>query len=198
MQYSTRLQEQVAPVIEPVSVDEAKQFLKLNHDDDNDVIADIIMAAREYCEAYTGRSFITRTYQYLLDQWPDTQLQILSLPKPPLQNVSAIETIGFADNLETYDTAHYYQDTISIPGRVVIKSGHMPPQSQRDIAGVQIIYQAGYGEMATDVPAPLRQAVLRLTAYLYENRDMHDQTQDILKMSGVLMLLAPYKIVRLP
>ncbi len=197
MQQNTSVKELIAPTVEPISVTEVKAFLKLDHDADDSLITDLIIAARLYCEQVTGRSFIMRQYQYMLDQWPNEKLQILSLPKPPLLDVVSIHYYDEKEVRQLYPAEYYYSDAVSTPGRLVLKSNVTPPITYRKAAAIEITYHAGYGHVATDVPAPLRQAILRLTAYLYEHRDMHDRMQDAMQMSGVMMLLSPYKMVGL-
>jgi hypothetical protein len=45
---------------EPVTVQEAKDWGKIEQDVDDDLIEELITAAREVCEDYTGLGFITR------------------------------------------------------------------------------------------------------------------------------------------
>lgn len=46
---------------EPVTLQEAKDWGKIEQDADDDLIEELITAAREECESYTGLGFITRT-----------------------------------------------------------------------------------------------------------------------------------------
>ena len=45
---------------EPVTVQEAKDWGKIEQDVDDDLIEELITAAREVCEGYTGLGFVTR------------------------------------------------------------------------------------------------------------------------------------------
>ena len=56
-----QLTETAQPETEPVSLDDAKAHLRIDHDADDDVIARLISVARMMAEEYTGRAFIRRT-----------------------------------------------------------------------------------------------------------------------------------------
>lgn len=43
--------------MEPVTLEEAKLYLRVGHDDEDALISDLIVAAREYCETYTEQEY---------------------------------------------------------------------------------------------------------------------------------------------
>jgi uncharacterized phiE125 gp8 family phage protein len=59
-----------APAAEPLSLAEAKAFLRVEHDDDDGVIAALIAGARLYVEGQTRRALLTQTWRLVLDAWP--------------------------------------------------------------------------------------------------------------------------------
>ena len=60
------------PAVEPVTISELKNFLKVDPGDDtqDDVLATLAMAARSWCEGFTGRRFVQQTWQLLMDFFP--------------------------------------------------------------------------------------------------------------------------------
>lgn len=58
------------PAVEPVSLDDAKAFLRVLIDDDDELISCMITAARQYCEQYTQTQFITATWKQTFDIFP--------------------------------------------------------------------------------------------------------------------------------
>jgi uncharacterized phiE125 gp8 family phage protein len=73
-----------------------------------------------------------------------------------------------------------------------------PPAPGRSASGIEIAFSAGYGDAGTDVPAPIRQALVLLVAHWFENREplRADAAQaEIPHM--VSTLLAPYRGRRL-
>jgi len=149
-------------------------------------------------EAETGRALISRTYRESLDSWEmpgrtaDNGRQF-RLSMPPLISISSI-TIFDADDVGTvWNATHYYVDAASDPGRIAVRSGGFL-RPGRAVAGIEILFDAGYGASASDVPEALREGVLRLTADAYLNRDGNSDRP--LPMA-VQSLLAPFRRVRL-
>jgi uncharacterized phiE125 gp8 family phage protein len=58
------------PAVEPLSLDEAKLHLRVDIVDDDELITVLIQAAREYCEEFCHRAFITQTWKLVLDHFP--------------------------------------------------------------------------------------------------------------------------------
>src|SRR6185295_19907165 len=58
------------PAVEPVTLAEAKLFLRVEHDDDDDLIAALVAGSRIHVEAQTRRALITQTWRLTRDAWP--------------------------------------------------------------------------------------------------------------------------------
>jgi len=70
-----------APAIEPLSLAEAKAFLRVETSDDDDVIGALIAGARIHVEAQTRRALITQSWRLAIDAWPDDG-RLIVLPAP--------------------------------------------------------------------------------------------------------------------
>jgi hypothetical protein len=77
-----------APTTEPVTVAEAKAHLRVDAEvaEEDTLIAAYISAAREYCEGFQNRAYVTQTWELWLDEWPETDH--IDIPLPPLQEPS--------------------------------------------------------------------------------------------------------------
>lgn len=67
----------------PVGLDETKNFLRVDIDDDDDLINMLIGAATEACEAFTMRSFVQKGFKQTLDSFPyftDTTMSQMAYP----------------------------------------------------------------------------------------------------------------------
>lgn len=162
------------PETEPLEIEEAKLHLKVETDDDDTSITALIMAAREYCEGFQRRAYITQTYELWLEEFPGKDY--IELPMPPLQSVESIVyyEIGEDTGIEFED---YFVVTEGEPGKVVLNYGESwPPVTLRPVKGVCITFVAGYGDDAEDVPAKVKQAMLLLIGAWYENREAYATT----------------------
>ena len=188
-----RLDLVTAPTKEPVTVTEAKAFLRITGDTEDTLIASLITVARSAAESYTRRAFITQTWKMFRDDWPTTkgnrwwdgvrQLPISELrgqgvvvmPLPPLQSVTHIKTYDDADAATTFSTGNYqvsaYSGDFANQGRITLRdSGSGWPTFERNADGVEIQFGAGYGDDAADIPGQIRQAIKHQVSTLYEDR----------------------------
>ncbi len=189
-----RLTETTPPAAEPLTLDETKTFLRVDHDNDDSQITGLIAAARQFCESLTGRSLITRSYSLFLDSWPDNGAA-LALPQPPLLTVTQINVYAADNSSAVFSAANYFADTAGAPGRLVLAEGASPPLPGRIASGIEIRFTAGYGAAASSVPVLLRQGMKQMIAHLYAHRG--DSPDQALLASGAAALFQPYRVVSL-
>jgi uncharacterized phiE125 gp8 family phage protein len=90
------LQLNTPPATEPVTLAQAKAWLKVETDDEDALIAALIPAARARAEWHTGRAFVTQGWTLWLDRVGDC----VELPLPPLAGVESV-TLYAADDAAT-------------------------------------------------------------------------------------------------
>lgn len=179
------------PAIEPVTLAEAKVHLKVDTTDDDALIMRAISGAGARAEWHVGRAFITQSWMLRLDCWPQSNL--IEIPLPPLQVVNTITTYAMDDAATVLDPASYQVDTASAPARIVLRAGASPPLDLRAMDAVEIAFTAGYGDDETDVPAPIREAILEFVAHLYVHRG-EDGGDPVVTAQA---LLAPYRMLKI-
>lgn len=130
-----------APGEEPVTLAEAKAWCRIDVPDEDALVSALIAAARLQVEGLTGRALVSQTWR--LTTCPAGRLVVLPV-------IPAIALVAAPDG------AVLQADAVLLAA----------PTSE----AVSIDYTAGYGASA-DVPSDLKQAVLMLVAYWYENRD---------------------------
>lgn len=157
------------PSEEPVTLEEAKNHLKVDMADDDSLITALIRTAREHAEAITRRALITQTWELSLDNWPAGNE--ITIPLPPLQSVDSIKYTDSAGVEHMLDLNICIVDTFSEFGRIVLKRDYSWPSETLQAAdAVHIRFTAGYGN-AEDVPQPIKQAILLMIGWWYEQRE---------------------------
>jgi uncharacterized phiE125 gp8 family phage protein len=172
------------PTQEPITLAQAKEHLRVDGTDEDDVISNLILTARKYCETYQNRAYAQQTIELTLDNWPDC-LEPIELPRPPLISVESVKyyTTDNAENV--WDISQYYVDYDNEPGRISPNySVIYPSDVLRPINGIKVRYTAGYApkiinnsdgstsaDYCANVPQTVKQAMLLLIGDWYENRD---------------------------
>jgi uncharacterized phiE125 gp8 family phage protein len=163
------LKNKTPPASEPITLDEAKEHLRVDGPEEDLIISSLVKAAREWCESFSGRSYVTQTWEIVLDDFPAEDY--IKLSRPPLQSVTSIKYYG-TDNTEyTMTATDYFVDIKSEPGRVALAYGESwPSTTLRPINGVIITYDAGYGD-STLVPDKIKAAIKLVLGHLYVHRE---------------------------
>lgn len=178
-------------IIEPVSVTDVKIQLRYDESDTSpDVILEpLITAAREWCEAYQKRVYITQTLELSLDEWPvSCEIEI---PRPPLRSVTQLTYVASDGATKVWDSSNYLVDDYSFVARIVKKSGVPWPQGQlAAVNGIRVLFAAGYGDNPIDVPQKIRYAITLLTMHWFENGmcDAPDAVKSLLMQDRLVML----------
>lgn len=155
------------PVDEPITLAQAKDHLRVLHDDEDDLITDLVTVSREQAEHICWRALITQTLRYQLDRFPP----MIEPPRPPLQSVSSITYVDTAGATQILDASKYQVDTKSMPGRIVPAFGTSWPSTRAVPNAVTVEFIAGYAD-PNKVPKRIVQAMKMFVGYFYRHRDM--------------------------
>ena len=175
-----RLVVVTSPATEPVTLAEAKLWLRVDDDADDDLIAELITAARGIIEELTSRALVSTTYRAEWDQLPAAgmyqgaaTIRELVLPRGPLVSVAWIKySADDASGTETtFDAANYTVGNIDRNrlGRLWVDADSDWPTLGDFPGALRCQFVAGYGAAAL-VPAELKVAVKLLLTHLYQNR----------------------------
>ena len=161
------------PAVEPVTVAEAKNHLRLLLNDDDSQIANAIISARQSVERDTGKSLITQTWRLRLDMWPKDGI---TLHHAPVQSVSSITYVNDAGSTTTWLSSEYDVLSDGVPAHIQPAWNFDWPEVRGDYKGITVTYVTGYGDTGSSVPYELRSAVLLRTEMLYdgENQQLID------------------------
>ena len=204
--------------IMPMTLSELKQILRVDPDnfDQDDELIRMLKSSIKILEEYTGRSFLTKTFDFALDRIPYSQEDKLTegfstgpfmektqnyivLPKAPVVAITSFKYYDDSDTENTFATSNYYLDNFSDPGKIVLRrSQTFPDVASLRVANAFIVrFTAGYGATPQDIPPALKQAIGLYTSHLYENRELYIEQKQLPVPMTLQTLLQPYRVVRL-
>ena len=121
----------------------------------------------------------------------------VNLPFSPLVSVTHVKTFDDSDNATTMASSRYFVDTASDYGRVVLRTGETWDDMLRVANAIEITYVAGYGSVATSVPAGIRQGIIVLASHFFENPEMVIKGQNISVIPTLVnSLWKPFRNIR--
>jgi uncharacterized phiE125 gp8 family phage protein len=148
-----------APASEPITLTNAKTFLRIEHNADDEAITRGISAVRLAAEQYLRMALLPQTWDYSVAN--PSGLRIW-LPFGPAQSITSITLTNEAGATTTMAASNY---RLSVDGYTVHLSN---PQS---IEKLTIRYVASIAATASDVPAPILQGMLHHLTVMMENRE---------------------------
>jgi uncharacterized phiE125 gp8 family phage protein len=169
------------PEAEPISLADAKAYLRLEHDAEDGLVTTLIAAAARQVEKMTRRVLVAQRWR--LDVALPEDGGFVALRPRPVREVEAVRLARSDGTLQTLDPEAWRFDW----------AGERLSFATRPVGGrrVEIDLAVGYGA-PEDVPEPLRLAVRRLVADAFERRSGADGPP-----ADVLGLVAPYQDLRL-
>jgi uncharacterized phiE125 gp8 family phage protein len=183
-----------APTSTVISLAEAKTFLRIDsdYDDDDAYITSLINVATGVVEEFTRRRLITQTYIIYYDEFPP----YIDLQVGEGANVTHIKYYDTNNVQQTLDASNYDVDAKIRPGRIYeSENGDFPDTFERPNA-VEVKFIVGGS--ASNVPAPIVQAIYIIVGRYYENRQ--DVVTGTIASELPLMvdhLLTPYRLLEL-
>jgi hypothetical protein len=141
-------------VVEPVSLTDAKNWMRIDYTSDDSLIQSLLNASRVHLEKLTGLSFVNkliRTNFELTGYVPSVWM--VDLPYGPLV---CVDELKIKTGMNTYNTMTKNEDYEIIGGKLWLYTQGI----------YSALYQGGFGTL----PEDLADDILALTAWQYENR----------------------------
>lgn len=184
----------VPPAAEPVSLADAKTYLRIGGDSEDALVASLVAAARARIEALTRLALVNRTIRVTLDRWTcgTVETRRVELPVRPVAELLEVR-VADADGTPQIVTDRFTPEAGS-SGKLAWTSGGFPWPRTRT-GGIGIDYVAGFGPGPEAVPAGLAMAVKRLAAHGYHARDPGSLQEKL--PDDVAGLLSPWRRIRL-
>lgn len=168
------LEQLTPPAIQPLSLKEVKNHLRILGDDHDDEIISLIEEVTSLLDGRggeLGRCLITQRWKWTFDA-PGAGKGQIEIPLPPLQ---AVESIRWR-RVDTEVGALW--DDVDVASNVDVLYGHyvgrmepLPHYVWPWAPGerVELVFRAGFGDSSTDVPAVLRRAMKFILAHWFEH-----------------------------
>lgn len=166
----------VAPAAMPVTLAEAKAHANVIGDHDDALITDMIAAAVQAYDGPAGtlgRCLIAQSWRLTLDEFPARGAAI-ALPLPPVSAVSSVSFVDPAGATVTMSPSAYRVTGLGSMSAARISpaiGASSWPTAARAPDAVEIVFVAGFGPTAADVPQDLRRLILATVATLYLQRE---------------------------
>lgn len=157
-----------APAVAPVSLDDAKMHLRVDHSHEDSLIVALIDAASAHIDGQgvLGRALITQTWA----TWVGSAPGVVTLPVGPFQSLTSIDYYDSDNALQSGTLSDFETRLAGDFVTVQPKSGASWPTAYSRADAIKITYVVGFGDTGDDVPQSIRQAMLLLIGHWYENR----------------------------
>jgi len=156
----------------PVTLEEVKEHIHVDHNDEDARILDFIKAATERLDGRDGslgRCLITQTWKWLVDRYASE----ITIPLPPCRSIDAITYLDTAGVIQTLDPGDYQAFALgAVEGtRIRPAYGKSWPIIRNMPEAVAITFTAGFGDAPEDIPEPIRTNIKMRVGHLFEHRE---------------------------
>lgn len=183
------------PAQEPLTLADLKAHLRIDSNAEDVLLGSLLLTSRLHIEAALDIALITQTWMLVLDRWPAGAA--LDIPMSPLQAVTGVRVKASTAATINVPSTSYLVDIASRPPRLVW-NGEARPDPGIKAGGIEIDFTAGFGADGASVPAPLKHAILLLTAHWYEHRDPVEIGSAAARIpDAVSDLIQPFRKIRL-
>lgn len=162
-----------------ITLEEAKQHLRVDVSDDDSLITGMIRSATRVAENYVSRAFVSRQFEMTLDRFPGTKRertfpQEIVLPRAPLVSLDEVAyqstEVSGSPEAPVEKTVEAVADKTRLKPRIVPLYEQTWPDTALVPEAVKITFTAGMGS-ADDVPEDIKAAVKLILGSLYEHRE---------------------------
>lgn len=181
------------PAVRPVTLEQIKQHLRLDTNDEDDLLNSYCDAATEFIESHISKFLIKRNVRQFVDEIP--QSNELLLEAEPVSEVTLVR--GYTVNGEPHDFSsnEYKFLQYDSPPRLSFEGTN---SSSLSANGIEIDMVAGYGDSGTDIPQNVIRALFVLIAHWYEHRGTNAAGETFGTIpEGFDRLLAPVRRINL-
>lgn len=150
---------------EPITRQEAKDYLKVDSTDDDTFIDTLISAVREFVEEETSTALVVRNYIEYRDKWP-VKPDVIEL-QMNAEIIAAVQYLKDGSYVTLALDTDYYQSNFNGLPKLEPK-GNWPNDIDDRLNAVKVTYSAT--PLQGSINPALKQAMYLLLAHWYDNR----------------------------
>ncbi|QOD38218.1 head-tail connector protein [Candidatus Wolbachia massiliensis] len=154
----------------PVTLEEVKSFLRIENDQDDKLISDLIFMATDYAEWYMKKSLVKQTWQLSCEGYMPYKLHLSYGPVRVIISVTAI-----SKDQEKKTLKYHFSDV----GDCVEFSNYL------NAIRIDVVYEAGYD----NVPEQIKLGIMQHVSVLYKDRESEVSSH----LSEVKKVYSPFR-----
>jgi len=161
------------PASEPITTQEAKDWMKVEHSVDDALIDALIQSTREAVERYTGQILFTTTIEEAFDGFPFATQQnpfaAIPLAWGPVQSLTSVNYVIETGSETLLESSKYILDDYARPSCITPAYSSSWPTTQYRINSIKVQYVAGHDDVAA-IPQAIKTAILMTLSDAYDKR----------------------------
>jgi uncharacterized phiE125 gp8 family phage protein len=153
----------IPAVADPITLEDAKTFCRIDGDVEDSLIVGMIKAATGITQNYAWMQWVTATYRTKIDRLEHE----IFIWKNPVKTIQSVTYYDENNVLQTLSTSKYSFGLMNGCGVIRIKE---VPRTYDRVDCVSILFTCGYGNQIA-VPAEVKSAMYLTIGHLYEHRE---------------------------
>lgn len=187
----------ITPPIEmPVSLELVKQHLRVDHDDDDELIEQYIAAAVGMFDGWNGslhRCLVSQELEQAYARFSEC----MEIPLGDVIELIELTYLDSSGDTQTLSINDFQSINRGGKNYLIAPNGYSFPQTLVAVNAIRLKYKAGFGD-AAKVPTAIKQAILLTVGHFYENHDATTTERNLKELPlGVERLTNQYRLGRI-
>ena len=185
--------------LEPITLDQAKDHMRVEATEDNALVTASVMAARQHIERYLDRTLVGKTISFKFSRFFENRIEV---PRPPFRRTISLTYLDSSNQKQTLvngtdfvdnTTEPFANSTFNASGFIQPAFNKIWPLTLDTESSVELLFEAGY-QTPKDVPADIKHAMLLLVGQYYSFREsLHEGTNVVVLPLGIERILSPFR-----
>lgn len=139
-----------------ITLDFAKQYLRVDNNSDNQLITEMIKAVAETAQNYLGLKILPAVYRIIIN---NNQSTLIKIPLAPIKKITEVKILrGF----------NYEFELLNSDYKFISKNSEIKLKPNFYTSDLKIICEVGFSE--EELPTPIKQGMLEHLARIYDQR----------------------------